>query len=92
MDGQLTGYEQSLIGKTVEGRVEAVFRWGVIVDLGLSRVGLIDALYIDDGDKYEVGERVNCRLALFDEAKNKFILWSPGKIPIAVRLALKIDL
>jgi hypothetical protein len=48
--------ERALVGTVVDGVVKAVFRWGVIVDLGLSRVGFIDPLYIDDGDRYEVGD------------------------------------
>ncbi|MFF3511449.1 hypothetical protein [Streptomyces sp. NPDC002573] len=69
-----------------EGRVEAVFRWGVIVDAGLSRVGLIDALYIDDEDHYEVGQSVSCYMDCFDEQKDKFILRPPHQVPLAERL------
>jgi transcriptional accessory protein Tex/SPT6 len=45
--------EMRLVGSIVEGEATAVFRWGVIVDLGLSRDGLIDVLYIDDDDNYQ---------------------------------------
>jgi hypothetical protein len=85
-DVQISAHELSLIGKLVEGRVEAVFRWGVIVDLGLSRVGLIDALYVDDDDKYEVDQHVACFLDEFDEKKNEFILRPPSQTPLIERL------
>ena len=85
-DGEVTEAEMGLVGSIVEGDAIDVFRWGVIVDLGLSRDGLIDVLYIDDGDKYQVGGRVSCYLDAFDEMKNKFILRPPGQIPLAERL------
>ncbi|QMU75732.1 S1 RNA-binding domain-containing protein [Streptacidiphilus sp. PB12-B1b] len=85
-DEQLSAGESSLIGKIVDGEVEAVFRWGVIVDLGLSRVGLIDVLYIDDEDVYRVGDRVSCFLDCFDERKDKFILRPPNQISLEERL------
>jgi hypothetical protein len=81
--------EQSLIGQQVEGVIVAVFRWGVIVDLGLSRVGLIDALYIDDGDDYQVGGRVESALSSFDENKDKFLLRPLGQTSIIERLRQK---
>ncbi|MFF8100883.1 hypothetical protein ACF07S_14095 [Streptomyces sp. NPDC016640] len=83
---RLTEIEALLIGKTIEGEVEAVFRWGVIVNLGLSRVGLIDALYVDDGDNYQVGDRISGHLDSFDEQKDKFIFRPPGQIPLSERL------
>ncbi|MFF1739256.1 S1 RNA-binding domain-containing protein [Streptomyces mirabilis] len=85
-NGQLSEHEQRLIGEMVDGEVEAVFRWGIIVDLGLSRVGLIDALYIDDEDNYQVGDRVSGYLDCFDEQKEKFILRPPDQISLAERL------
>jgi ribosomal protein S1 len=78
--------EMRLVGSIVAGEATAVFRWGVIVDLGLSRDGLIDVLYIDDDDNYQVGDRVSCYLDCFDEMKNKFILRPPGQVPLAERL------
>ncbi|MDH6576004.1 hypothetical protein [Kitasatospora sp. MAP5-34] len=83
---QLSEHEQGLIGEIVDGEVEAAFRWGVIVNLGLSRVGLIDALYVDDEDNYQLGDRVSCYLDCFDEQKDKFILRPPSQIPLAERL------
>ena len=85
-NGQLSEHEQRLIGEMIDGEVEAVFRWGIIVDLGLSRVGLIDALYIDDEDNYQVGDRVSGYLDCFDEQKEKFILRPPDQISLAERL------
>lgn len=85
-NGKLSSDEQRLIGEMVDGEIEAVFRWGVIVDLGLSHVGLIDALYVDDGDNYRVGDRVSGYLDCFDEQKEKFILRPPGQVPLAERL------
>lgn len=91
MTTDLSAHERALIGKMVSGEVEAVFRWGIIVDLSLSRVGLIDALYIDNEDHYEVGDRVDCHLDCFDEAKEKFILRPPGQTSLAERLGRGID-
>ncbi|MCH5671596.1 S1 RNA-binding domain-containing protein [Streptomyces gilvus] len=85
-DSEVKAADLRLMGHLVEGEVVAVFRWGVIVDLGLSRDGLIDVLYIDDDDNYEVGDRVSCYLSVFDEMKNKFILRPPGQVPVAERL------
>lgn len=75
-----------LIGSIVEGDAIAVFHWGVIVDLGLSYVGLIDVLYIEDDDNYQVGDRVSCYLERFDKQKRKFILRPPRQVPLAERL------
>ncbi|MEV6867419.1 S1 RNA-binding domain-containing protein [Streptosporangium subroseum] len=86
---ELSEHERDLITNLVEGRVEAVFRWGVIVDLGLSRVGLIDALYIDDHDNYSVGDTVAAYLDAFDEQKQKFILRPPDQEPLSERLKRK---
>ncbi|MDQ0762818.1 S1 RNA-binding domain-containing protein [Streptomyces canus] len=83
---EVSAAEMRLVGSIVEGEATAVFRWGVIVDLGLSRDGLIDVLYIDDDDNYQVGDRVSCYLDCFDEMKNKFILRPPGQVPLAERL------
>ncbi|GAB7103410.1 hypothetical protein JCM4814A_17240 [Streptomyces phaeofaciens JCM 4814] len=85
-DHEVPEAEMRLVGSVVEGEATAVFPWGVIVDLGLSRDGLIDVLYIDDDDNYEVGDRVSCCLDAFDEMKNKFILRPPGQVPLAERL------
>lgn len=67
----------------------AVFRWGVIVDLGLSHVGLIDALYIDDGDGYRVGDVISGYLTTFDERMEKFWLRPPGQVSVTERLRQK---
>lgn len=81
--------EQALLGSLVEGKVIAVFRWGVIVDLELSHVGLIDALYIDDGDNYAVGDIVSGYLTDFNEQMEKFWLRPPGQTAISERLKNK---
>ncbi|WP_406270833.1 hypothetical protein OH799_29540 [Nocardia sp. NBC_00881] len=81
--------EQVLLGTLVEGTVEAVFRWGVIVDLGLSHVGFIDPLYIDDSERHEAGQRVRLYLTTFDEQQQKFWLRPAGQVPIAERLREK---
>jgi hypothetical protein len=54
-----------------------------------ARVGLIDALYIDDGDDYAVGEAVDVYLDSFDEKKDKFIARPPGQVPLVERLRRK---
>lgn len=81
--------EAALLGSLVEGRVIAAFRWGVIVDLGLSHVGLIDALYVDDEDIYRTGDVVSAYLTTFDERMGKFWLRPPGQIPVSERLREK---
>ena len=81
--------ETDRIGQLVSGKVLAAFRWGVILDVNLSRVGLIDALYIDDDDGYAVGATVEVYLDSFDEQKDKFIARPPGQIPLAERLRRK---
>jgi hypothetical protein len=81
--------ERELLGALVDGTVLAVFRWGVIVDLSLSHVGLIDALYVDDDDHYEVGDRVSGYLTHYDERMEKFWLRPPGQTPISERLRQK---
>ena len=81
--------ERGLLGALVEGTVLAVFRWGVIVDLNMSHVGLIDALYVDDDDYYEVGDRVSGYLTHFDERMEKFWLRPPGQISVSERLRQK---
>ncbi|MEO6085466.1 MAG: hypothetical protein ABIQ18_20335 [Umezawaea sp.] len=81
--------EADYIGQLVSGKVLAVFRWGVILDVSLSRVGLIDALYVDNGDSYVVGEAVDVYLDSFDGQKDKFIARPPGQIPLAERLRRK---
>ncbi len=86
-DPRTSEHEQNLIGTIVEGTVVAVFRWGIIVDLRLSRIGLIDALYIDDQDNYRIDDRVGCYLDCFDERKDKYILRPPGQTPLVERLA-----
>ncbi|WP_018653728.1 hypothetical protein [Actinomadura flavalba] len=86
---KITRKESALLGTLVEGTVLAVFRWGVIVDLNLSHVGLIDALYVDDGDVYEVGGLVTAYLTHFDEHMEKFWLRPPGQTPVSERLREK---
>ena len=85
-DRQISSDELSLVGSIVHGQVEAVFRWGIIVNLGLSRVGLIDALYIDEEDEYRVGDQVECFMDCFDVQKNEFILRPPKQVPLEERL------
>ncbi|MGW3292024.1 hypothetical protein ACWDR3_46145 [Streptomyces sp. NPDC001002] len=85
-DAEVPEAEMCLVGTLVEGEATAVFPWGVIVDLGLSRDGLIDVLYIDDDDNYQVGDHVSCYLSCFDEMKNKFILRPPTQVPLVERL------
>ena len=83
------GLDLSIVGTTVEAQVVAVFHWGIILDLGVSKVGLIDALYIDDGDEYVVGESVTVVIDEFDEMKDKFIARPPVQIPLVDRLRAK---
>lgn len=78
--------ERALLGTVVTGTVRAVFRWGVIVDLGLSHDGFVDPLYIDDEHHYEPGRQVRAYLSTFDEKQQKFWLRPPGQTPVAERL------
>jgi hypothetical protein len=87
LEPTVTEAEQALIGSLVTGRVAAVFRWGVIVDLGLSHVGHIDPLYIDDDDHYEVDQEI--RAYLTGSCNYQFSLRPPGQVPIAERLRRK---
>ncbi|RMI45212.1 S1 domain-containing protein [Streptomyces triticirhizae] len=77
------------MGSLVVGRVVAIFNWGVIVDIGLSKVGLIDALYVDDEDKYEPGAEVAAYLESLDSMKDKYILRPPHQTSLAERLRNK---
>lgn len=86
---EISDAERALIGTLVTGTVEAVFRWGVIVDLGLSHVGFIDPLYVDEDSHYEVGQPVRAYLTTFDEQQAKFWLRPPGQMPVADRLRNK---
>ena len=81
--------ELAAVGSTTAARVVAVFRWGVILDLGPSGLGLIDALYIDDEDQYSVDQVVTVVLDEFDEMKDKFIARPPGKTALVERLRAK---
>jgi hypothetical protein len=81
--------EKALLGTLVDGPVVAVLRWGVIVDLSLSHVGLIDALYVDDDDHYGAGDRVRAFLTHYDERMEKFWLRPPGQVPVSERLRQK---
>jgi hypothetical protein len=81
--------ELRLVGSLITGRVVAVFNWGIIVDIGLSHVGLIGALYIDDGDKYETEEEVVAYLESYDSMKEKYILRPPHQTSLAERLRNK---
>lgn len=75
------------IGRSAEGTVIAVFRWGIILEVGLSRVGLIDALYLDGSHEYVVGHVVTVIIDHFDEVKDKFLARPPSQIRIRDRLA-----
>jgi len=77
------------VGQLVTGRVKAVFHWGIIVDLGLPFVGLIDVLYIGPTDLYVIGDQIAAHLDGFDERKKKYILRPPGQVPVIERLRLK---
>ncbi|MFB7539370.1 hypothetical protein ACFC0N_05705 [Streptomyces zaomyceticus] len=88
-DEVLNAEERDLIGQVVSGEILAIFRWGLIVDLGLSRVGLVDVLYIDGDEGYVTGGRVSGYLDVFDEQKEKFILRPVGQTSLAERLRMK---
>ena len=78
-----------LFGRLVRGKIEAVFRWGIIVELDWEHKGLIDALYVNDEDVYIVGRTVEAVLDGFDERKQKYILRPPHQTPLAERLRAK---
>ncbi|MFJ9785421.1 hypothetical protein ACIRSS_38015 [Amycolatopsis sp. NPDC101161] len=78
--------ELELLGTLTEGKVVDVFYWGVWLDLGLSHLGFIDALYIDDDDHYAVGDTVTGYLSSFDERSGKFWFRPPGQKPVEERL------
>ena len=73
-------------GSLVTGTVEAVFGWGIIVDIGLDSVGLIDVLYIAPDASYVVGDELTVYLDTYDTMKKKFILRPPDQVPLSERL------
>jgi ribosomal protein S1 len=76
---------QALIGTLMEGTVRTVFPWGIVVDLGESRVGLIDVLYVDDDDVYQVGQVVSGYLTDIND-KHEYRLRPPQQTPVIDRL------
>ncbi|MEU7907991.1 S1 RNA-binding domain-containing protein [Actinoplanes sp. NPDC049118] len=76
---------QALIGTLMQGTVTAVFPWGIVVDLGDSRVGLIDVLYVDDDDDYQVGQQISAYLTDINE-KAEYRLRPPQQVPVVDRL------
>lgn len=82
---QAPSEEQALVGTLMRGAVTAVFPWGVVVDLGDSRAGLIDVLYVDDDDDYQVGQPVSAYLTCINE-KLEYRLRPPGQVPVIDRL------
>jgi hypothetical protein len=89
LDDGSTPVEADQIGQLTTGKVVAIFRWGVILDLNLSRSGLIDALYVDDDDNYVVDDVVHVYLDSFDVQKDKFIARPPHQVSLADRLREK---
>lgn len=77
------------IGQLVSGRVVAVFQFGVVLDVSLSRLGFIDVVYIDDSDTYSVGDVVDVYLDTIDERKGYFIARPPHQKSVADRLREK---
>jgi predicted RNA-binding protein with RPS1 domain len=77
--------EYALIGSLMQGGVTAVFPWGIVVDLGGSRVGLIDVLYVDDDDVYQVGQLVSGYLTDINDRK-EYRLRPPQQTPVVDRL------
>jgi ribosomal protein S1 len=77
--------DRALIGTLLRGTVLRVFAWGIVVDLGRSRIGLIDSLYIDDDDAYEVGQVVSGYLTDINE-KKEYRLRPPQQTPVIDRL------
>nr|BFE77267.1 hypothetical protein GCM10020092_105680 [Actinoplanes digitatis] len=51
----------------------------------LSRVGLIDVLYVDDDDDYQVGQQVSAYLTVINQ-KREYRLRPPGQVPVVDRL------
>jgi predicted RNA-binding protein with RPS1 domain len=82
----MTEAERALIGTMVDGTIKVVHRWGVFVDLGLSHLGFIDPLYIEDDDHYQVGAQVSAELSNYDDQREIFWLLPPGQVPVAERL------
>jgi hypothetical protein len=77
--------DRALIGTLMQGTVLRVFPWGIVVDLGLGRVGLIDVLYIDDDDEYAVGQAVSGYLTDIND-KLEHRLRPPHQTPVIDRL------
>lgn len=81
----MSSEDEALVGTLLRGTVTAVFPWGIVVDLGDSRVGLIDVLYVDDDDVYQVGQEVSAYLTDINE-KGEYRLRPPHQVPVVDRL------
>ena len=77
------------VGQLVDGIIEAVFPWGVIVDLNADLLGLIDVLYIDNHGDFVVGHAATAHLDGLDERKRRHILRPQGQIRVGDRLDAK---
>ncbi len=81
----MSAEEEALVDTLMQGTVTAVFPFGIVVDLGASRVGLIDVLYVDDDDVYVVGQQVSAFLTCINE-KGEYRLRPPHQVPVIDRL------
>lgn len=66
-----------LIGTLVDGQVVAVRPWGVVVEFGVSILGLIDRGLVDEGEVYEIGQSVRCVVEQFE--RRRWYLRPEGK-------------
>ena len=51
----------------VEGVIECVERWGLVINLGLPFVGFVDGADVSEGVRYKPGERHTFRIQGFAE-------------------------
>lgn len=77
--------DEALVDTLMQGTVTAVVPWGIVVDLGDSRIGLIDVLYVDDDDVYEPGQQVTAYLTGINQ-KKEYRLRPPQQVPVVDRL------
>ena len=76
-----SAFRQDLMGALVAGTVAAVYKFGVLVDLGLDYVGFIDPVFIGD-DVYEEGERVEAYVVGFRAENRQYELRPKGVISL----------
>jgi ribosomal protein S1 len=69
------------MGALVVGTVAAVYRFGVLVDLGLDHMGFIDPIFIGD-DVYEEGDHIEAYVVGFRAENRQYELRPKGMMSL----------